>query len=160
LTWLTADEKDLKGFELQRSTDAKVFKPINWTNAQNAGVYTHHDKDVTKGQVFYYRLKMVDNDGQYQFSTIQSASIPTTHSVTIYPNPTDKNAVLEINTADDTQADLRLLNLEGQSVLTQQIALLKGQNTVSLAIEHLPSGLYFVFLQLKTERIQLKMCKL
>jgi glycosidase len=160
LTWLTADEKDLRGFEIQRSVDGKIFKSIDWTNAQNSGLYTHTDKDVIKGQVLYYRLKMVDNDGRYQFSAIQSASIPATHSVTIYPNPTDKNAVLQINTDDETEADLRVVNLEGQSLTVQHIALAKGQNTVPLAIEHLPSGMYFVFVHLKTERIQLKITKL
>ncbi len=160
LTWLTADEKDLKGFEIQRSMDTKIFKSIAWENAQGNGFYTYNDKDITKGQLYYYRLKMVDNDGKYQFSTIQSASIQATHSVNIYPNPTDKNAVLQITTDNETDADMRLVNVEGQTVLTQRIGLSKGQNTIPLSTEHLPSGLYFMFLQLKTEWIQLKISKL
>jgi glycosidase len=161
LSWLTADEKGLKGFELQRSVNGTEFKTIHAENARGNGLYTHNDADIAKGQIYYYRLKMVDTDGSYQYSTIQSARISAKNSVRIYPNPTDKNFYLQIQTDNngETDAEVRLINLEGQTLMTQRMPLTNGENTLPFSIEHLPAGMYFLLVQLKTEHIQLKINK-
>lgn len=162
LKWLTSEEKAFKGFDIQRSLEGKEFNSLNWENARGNGTYTYLDKAVEKGQLYYYRLKMVDNDGQYKFSTIQSAIISGKNRVGVYPNPTNKNAFLEIESevASESDSQIQLVNVQGQIVLSQRINVSKGQNIIPLTLENLPSGLYFMFLNLKTEQIQLKISKM
>ena len=67
---------------------------------------------------------------------------------------------IHIETDEATDSELRLINVQGQTVMTQSIALSKGQNTFSLSLEQLPSGLYFMVVPFKTAQLHLKISKL
>ena len=74
LSWATSDEKNFNHFMLERSIDGKEFKPTAMIfaddNFQLQKEYGYKDalNNITKG-IVYYRLKMVDVDGKFKYSS-------------------------------------------------------------------------------------------
>lgn len=87
IKWTTQNEINLKGFEIERSFDQKneSFKKIDFVKPSEENKdkkeYTYEDTSVFKSSVrtFYYRLKVVDNNGTYTFSKVISVK-PTISS--------------------------------------------------------------------------------
>lgn len=90
VTWQTSQESNSSHFEVQRSTDARAFTTIGKVNShQNAATehsYGYADTNLPAGR-FYYRLKMVDLDGTYAYSSIITAEVVGQFEVNVYPNP-------------------------------------------------------------------------
>lgn len=74
ISWITASEINSAYFEILRSNDGKNYTPITKvTAAGNSNIsmnYEYYDEDVMAGQEYYYKLKMVDQDGSFQYSVI------------------------------------------------------------------------------------------
>lgn len=77
LKWTTQNEINLKGFDVERSLDkdnASSFKKIDFIKVsdeqKDKKEYSFEDNTVFKStdRTFYYRLKIVDNDGTSSFS--------------------------------------------------------------------------------------------
>lgn len=74
LNWVTMAQKNASHFIMQRSVDgthyadaALLFIREGLTNEETAYHYADHIKPEKTGMV-YYRLKMVDADGQFSYS--------------------------------------------------------------------------------------------
>ena len=87
IKWTTQNEKDLKGFEIERSIENdKDFRKVDFLKAsseiKDKKEYTYEDKSVFKSsdRTFYYRLKVIDNDESYTYSKTISVK-PTISSV-------------------------------------------------------------------------------
>lgn len=76
LKWSSEAEINLRGFQIERGLDEKNFEKIDFADAQGKAIgkteYTYEDNTVfkTNGRVYYYRLKIVDNDGSSTYSKI------------------------------------------------------------------------------------------
>ena len=78
LDWQTASEQNNSHFEVQYSTNGMDFKTIgivngNGTTTENSD-YFFVDKNPSNG-INYYRLKQVDFNGQFEYSTVKSIVI-------------------------------------------------------------------------------------
>ena len=140
LEWATALEENHDFFEVQRSHDAVQWKTIdqitgagNTTTTQN---YTTSDPTPLSG-TSYYRLKMVDRDGTFEYSTIRSVAFESALTAGfMYPNP----AVNTITFQNLPEGMVRIYNTLGQ--LVKQIFITTKQATVS--VSDLPAGTYTV----------------
>lgn len=160
LTWRTADEKNVKGFDLQRSTDNKGFKSIGWRDAKGNSIYNYEDKNIASGVIYYYRLKMMDIDGHFEFSPIKSVSIEgETTKPKIYPNPIDDEAFLTFSSPLETTGFIKYHNALGQIVFTRSVKLNLGENTIPLDINSFSAGLYFMIFETNGRRFSMKMSK-
>jgi hypothetical protein len=74
LKWTTQNEINLKGFEVERGFNESDFRKIGFVKAsderKDKKEYTYEDKTVFKASMreFYYRLKIVDNNGTTSYS--------------------------------------------------------------------------------------------
>lgn len=75
LSWTTASETNIFGFDVERSSDQINFDRIGFVRGhQTAAIsrqYSFIDNKITSGN-YYYRLKQIDNDGSFQYSEILS----------------------------------------------------------------------------------------
>lgn len=91
--WQTTSEMNVSHFELQRSANGVNFISIANINAANSSTinnYRFTDVNVmlnNPGKQYYYRLKMVDKDGQFKYSNVAVINIPSGNHIKIYPNP-------------------------------------------------------------------------
>jgi hypothetical protein len=79
LEWVTASEINNDGFEVLRSTDGENFKVIGWVNGNGNQTtiteYTYEDYSIEKGITYYYQLKQIDYDGQYEYFNIEPLTL-------------------------------------------------------------------------------------
>lgn len=121
LKWVTANESNNKGFELQRSADGKSWTAIGFVVSQTSGAmslselsYSYRDEEPLNG-TNYYRLTQVDRDGKEQFSAVQTLNFDLNTTVRIYPNPVRSTLSVNGLRGDNT---LKLINLYGQVLQT------------------------------------------
>ncbi len=115
LSWATENEKNFSHFEVEKSEGDNNFKPIGTVSALNNpdfNQYTFLDEAPLKG-LNYYRLKLVDIDGNFKYSIIEPVLYSGAALITIYPNPAkDKIKILsakKIISIDITDASGRLV---------------------------------------------------
>ena len=141
LIWKTATEVDVKGFEIERSIDGVDFQDVGFIPAQNKNQneYLFKDLGAKVGVNYYYRLKMIDLDGSFEYSNIKQIRIPFEDEVVeIFPNPfndfifiKNKNEKLDLKTAE-------LFDVNGQ--LISVFNLEKNQNQIS--VKNIQNGIY------------------
>lgn len=112
LQWLTASEMQNDYFAVERSSDGHVFESIgkvagNGTTAQGA-TYSFIDEQPL-AHVSYYRLKQVDEDGSYSYSSVVAVTRAAITSIAkVYPTLT---------------SDKLQVNVEQKGLLQQMVVL-------------------------------------
>ncbi|MFD2246058.1 T9SS type A sorting domain-containing protein [Pontibacter ruber] len=154
LNWTTASEKDNDRFEVEHSQDGHTFAKIGTVKgAGNSNVLLHYnfsDKKAAQG-TNYYRIRQVDFDGKYELSNViaieNRASLATTGMV-VYPNPaTGSNITISLGNAASGNTLIRITNMNGRVVFTQEVAAGEQQVDISLPSLQIPQGMYMVSLQ-------------
>ncbi len=91
VSWVTENEGNVFAFEIQKSTNGVDFFSFNTVNALNgtANTYTITDNINTgeANKTIYYRIKQINNDNTFSYSTIVIASNTDTKILSLYPNP-------------------------------------------------------------------------
>lgn len=146
LSWETFSEKNNKGFEIQRSTDGKNFETIGFVNGngttQNASAYRYMDENLASGK-WYYRLKQMDFDGQFEYSSIIILEVEKGFDVLkVYPNPTNDVFTIELGNIQVDEFNLELYSTTGQ--LLKSIQFQNNQVSYSLKDWDIPTGIYFL----------------
>lgn len=87
LTWVAESEQDLKGYEIERSfSKDKDFQKVGFVQAKSQPgrtEYKYEDDSVFKtsnDRTFYYRLKLVNNDGTSSYFKMVISVTPTISS--------------------------------------------------------------------------------
>jgi Concanavalin A-like lectin/glucanases superfamily/Secretion system C-terminal sorting domain len=150
LNWQTAQEQNSSHFEIERSTDGIHFFEIGKVNASgNTSIskdYAYNDKlsiTVLLEPKIYYRLKSVDIDGKFTYSSIVVVLLKKINDqLIIFPTPTRE--VLNIQTANipNGKATLLITDVAGKLILKKEITLFNGNNSFPLNVSILKSGLY------------------
>ena len=151
LTWTTAQEKNSSHFEVQHSLDNVNFKTIGTVAAKgNSSVQTNYefiDAGFIKGEVNYYRLKQVDLNNAFTYSstrqvteeqTIQSnindyvymAPIPTKDYVRVWSDLDVLTGETELNIYDASMRLLSTKTIAGFGKLNEQISLIEMQQGI------------------------------
>ncbi len=149
LEWETLSEINNDYFELERSTDGRLFSFVDFIagygTTNDIQKYQYLDRDAEFG-TNYYRLKQVDIDGEYVYSNIVSARLKSNMEtdMTVYPSPVQNTLTIILNSDVSEQAVLSISNAVGQIVLSQKIVIQEGQNTSLIDLAELTSGLYHV----------------
>ncbi len=148
LQWITAEEINTRHFELESSTDGSAFTRIATIPAAGNGnnTYSYNDQRMNTGKTFY-RLKMVDIDQRYSYSSVIAIINTSNNSLRLFPNPVSD--ITYINAGSSllhTRATLHDAN--GRLLQTILITI----NPQPIHVQHLTKGLYIV--QLGDGRIE------
>jgi hypothetical protein len=118
LNWSTAMEHNNRNFEVQRSFDGS-----NWTviaimlgagNSDNIQQYSYTDKNMTAA-VAYYRIRQVDIDGKYEYSTVKTIRTnETTPATKIYASGNTVN--IEFNQEVKNPLTVRIIDMNGRVI--------------------------------------------
>jgi hypothetical protein len=168
VSWTTASEINNKGFVLQRSSNNSSFDSIGWVagngTTTNLNNYSFDDRNVEKGIIYYYRLKQIDTDNTYTFSNTVSAKLTPTNieSVSVFPNPSDANATIQILSSVNDLYNLEVFNDIGQNMYTNKIDVKANTtSTINLPSTDWAKGMYFIKAQanIKNQITSLKFIK-
>jgi hypothetical protein len=86
LVWKVSAEASFSHYEVERGISATEFKSINTVSASNKKLYSVIDTKAQEGRN-YYRLKMVDNDGSFSYSSIVNIDIDSKNLLLTIQNP-------------------------------------------------------------------------
>jgi hypothetical protein len=145
LYWATATEINNSGFNIERSLDGENFEKIDWVdghgNTTEVQNYTLKDPEVSNG-IYYYRLKQIDFDGQFEYSDVVSASIQKldNSNIVLIPNPATNNVRIS---SDVLPQSISIINILGQEVLHRDM---KNNSSLEFDISDLETGIYMVTL--------------
>ena len=146
LQWKTVNEMNNKYFSVERSLDGIHYSAIGQVAGAGSVAVQHQysftDKAPVKG-INYYRLKQVDNNGNYTYSSIAKISFAGEIPFSIYPNPA-VNTVSLVIPANTSASVVNIFDMAGKKVMENEVS----ANTVSqtLDVSKLPSGSYRVVL--------------
>lgn len=137
LTWMVANEINLKVYAVEKSANGKDFSVIATVDATATEKYNYTDNSLFSG-VNYYRIKSLDKDGKTSYTDIKTVEYKSDKSLEIkaFPNPTKD--VLNV-LVEESNSSIRLINAEGKLVLQQNK--LNVGNT-QIRVSHLPKGIY------------------
>ncbi|MEO8710945.1 MAG: T9SS type A sorting domain-containing protein [Parafilimonas sp.] len=154
LEWTTAQEINLRSFELYRSIDGvnyALLANIAPHGSQNTvSKYSFTDAKPTAGKNFY-KLKSIDKEGKNYLSQIRTIDINKSF-VKVFPNPVKDWLHVQLS-ATTGNADLRIFSTDGKLVFEKIIA---SANTEQLIdVRNLSPGIYSVKISTGTSQFAL-----
>jgi len=148
LTWGTRDEKNLIQFDIERSKNGVDFERIGTVDARNdeENNYEFSDWDLSSSDPkYFYRFKAVDSDGKFSYSitrTVVNECNKQEFLASIYPNPTQQELNLILNTHEEIQIGLEVVSISGRVVQKESFLLDEGRSQQRFDIGSLPKGVY------------------
>jgi hypothetical protein len=145
-----AEERNNLAYEIERSSNGRNFATLNRVNSTNqtaATAYTYND--AQPGAENFYRIKQIDRDGGLSYSAVVYLGRKSVQKLQITPNPAKDKIMVFL---PESQGQLRLMDMSGK-ILRSTTA---NSNLVSIGLENLSGGLYWVEFTgaTKTERLR------
>ena len=146
LTWKTTSETNNKGFQIERSVDAKTFENIGFVDGMgdNLGDKIYTFLDAKPYFNTYYRLKQLDWDGKSEYSRIITVKQDKT-KLSVYPNPAKNEFFVS---GLDREEAVEIRNAAGRIVLEQKVNPAQPVRT-----DKLLNGLYLIKVGEETRKI-------
>lgn len=150
LTWNVATQFNTEGYQIERSTDGgQTFEGIGFIKAKAATgkttAYAFTDEKPIVG-TNYYRLKMLDTDGKFDFSPIRTAILrgPDLDKFSIYPNPASRSVTIDFDTNRKGRVEIELVDVTGKLMLKTHAASDIGINQFPINVSKVAEGTYFL----------------
>lgn len=154
LNWLIANPDNIEKYEIQRSTHPSSYE---W---QTIGERLHSDEQdhynwVDKMPFYgfnYYRLRMVDFDGRFEYSKIVSTGFenPEGRQINIYPNPSFiKTINVDVELNEVSEFSIQIVNAAGHILQDLNVVAPGGRSFVPIDISGYPAGNYFARIKIK-----------
>lgn len=161
ITWATASEVNNEGFEIQRSMDGTDFRAIGFVEPLNASAngereYSFTDDELTLNGNYYYRIKQIDYDGQFEIFEVKGVKIDCAVdiNVALYPNPAVDKINLDFSNAFiDREVRAQIYTSDGRlaKTITKQA---NGILEHTIDISDLDAGMYRIRLNSNLETIE------
>jgi hypothetical protein len=164
LNWTTANEVNVKGYEVERSYDGVRFSKIGFVQASassaNTKQYSFTDKDAAP-EVSYYRLRMVDRNGQSKNSNVVLLrNRNAKQEIAVMNNPFNNYIDIRFGKVPQGKVNVKLVDLIGRQVATGSYSNLSQSyvrfNTNDRAVSQ---GIYLLTIEADGIRITQKVMK-
>lgn len=160
LQWQTATEINSDHFEVERSTDGRNFIIIGTVRANGftSSIIDYQLTDYSPEMgMNYYRLKIVDRDGLFQYSEIAIVNFKSTKSSSLNIINLGANFnqfTMNINSSIQQTVNYGLFDAGGKLLLTETIVLKKGPNSINKSLIA-STSLYYMRMIAENEKISL-----
>ena len=161
LDWVTASEVNGSHFDVERSDDGVNFAHIGRVeatgNSNTDQDYKFSDREVGMERndvVQYYRIKMVDIDGEYKYSGIRAVNFTRADydfMINIFPNPTANYVQLELTGLENASTERPMLNVYSNTGELIRAEVLNS-DLGKIDISNLPSSSYHFIIDYKGQR--------
>lgn len=167
LAWNTYSEINIEYFDVERSTDGINFRQIGKVNTASGQLnsntnYNYLDITAQRG-TNYYRLAMVDNNGNYTYSkTIMlNVDVKGISVMIVYPNPFSRRVQIRVTSDKAEKVAINIINSNGVLMSTQEAHTQVGDNNITIQkVDALPGGVYYIEVASSTRSLKTKVMKL
>lgn len=149
LVWETSNEINLSHFEIEESSDGRTFNIVSriepHASTNLIKVYETEVRNRIAGSAFY-RLKMVDTDGKYQYSQILNLKQRLqTRKISVGPNPFNDRITLSFQAEKTGKIIIVINDVLGRQVLKLSRMAQEGTNIITIDnLSNLQKGIYFM----------------
>lgn len=152
LSWKARQEIPIAYYEIEHSTDGKTFQNIGKIAAllidENNQVYQFLHQNPAK-TTHYYRLKIVEDNGNYDYSNIISLSLKEDkkNMLRLFPNPVKEVIQLSLpkHITISSSLEVKIFNVLGELLLEEEIT------EFALDVSLLPKGTYWIQAKMDNE---------
>ncbi|MCB0851509.1 MAG: T9SS type A sorting domain-containing protein [Bacteroidetes bacterium] len=150
LDWETGQETNNSHFQIERSTDNVIFSQVGKVNGAGTIDYSQQYNfmdSVTKARTYYYRIRQVDFDGQFEYSDTRQVEITNMDilNLEIYPNPATEKLTISAQIDQPDGFHLIIADMTGRVLLEKNISK-AGEFQLAMNISELIPGIYNVSL--------------
>ncbi|MBO9562543.1 MAG: S8 family serine peptidase [Niastella sp.] len=151
LTWETTSEVNTAWFIIERSTDGVSFREAGRIAAAGQSALTKQYSFTDRGVFItdvHYRLRMIDQDGDTEYSSIVIIKIKPQLilTTTAWPQPVQRGIPVnvKISTGQPGRVIAQVVNAFGQVIATESGMGNNGTWQYRIATQQLSGGLYFI----------------
>ncbi|MGH2649333.1 MAG: T9SS type A sorting domain-containing protein [Ginsengibacter sp.] len=160
LNWTVSGETNFKNYEVQYSTNGTSFNSIGivsktFQNTNSVQSYSYQHNNPEQGKI-YYRLKMQDVDGKFEYSKIIGLNLDCNQSsIFVYPNPVTNILNVNISNSQNSQNTAKLFDSYGKLIYSGK--LVSGTNSIDMST--FAKGIYWLTLKSNSETQNIKIIK-
>ena len=150
LEWQTATELNNYGFDIERKSSETIWQKVGFVNGNSNSTipksYNFIDNSVQDAFKYKYRLKQIDNNGNFIYSKEIEIIFNTPQNWILnqnYPNPFNPTTNISYQIAEPSMIILKIYDILGNEVFTYSNEFKKaGSYSVIFNAENLSSGIY------------------
>ena len=138
LTLTIANNRAVRSFEVEKSTDGKEFKVIAVliaTEKYGTETYTYADTAIGVDKIMY-RLRIL-NKSQYDFYSriiLVKARVMPDNNIRLMGNPVKDKLFFNYSSTKFQQTDIRIYGVTGKILFAQKISCFKGNNLITIPL--------------------------
>lgn len=143
INWETTNELNTQSFDVEKSVDGKEFATIASTSAKNGATNTYDviDEKVKAGIKYYYRIKQLDKDGKFTYSSIVTVVIRGEGSyVNIFPNPVQHILNIQSSIGTTKENKIEIVDVQGKRLYNNETT----NGNASINMQGWSKGVYWV----------------
>ena len=163
LNWQTAQEANSVGFDIEKSVDGLNFTKIGFVKSTGTGVrktnYDFTDPSLS-AYVQYYRLKQMDNNGDFTYSKIVTITTsPNKLSIVKRTNPFSSALQIGFNKSIADNCTVELFDLSGRLIFTAKPNIFASDMTIDMP-SSLNNGIYMAKITVGKQQFVEKLMKI
>jgi glucose/arabinose dehydrogenase len=139
LIWETKNEVNVQQYEIEYSTNGTNFSQVGVVTAKNSQIYQF--RHAPAGNKLYYRLKILDIDGKFEYSKIIQINSSANDAGNFVRPSVINNRMLEI-VVQGSYDHVQVISMEGKEIWRQNI--LGRTGSLRFALPSLIPGSYLV----------------
>jgi glycosidase len=143
LRWSTASEVNNHHYEVERSANGINFSAIVTLPVNKSHNYQYTDVNPLNG-INYYRIKQVDRDGKYSYSSIEKASFDNKTSWQVFPNPSYNKSLILYAQTNLSKARIFLTDISGRVIYHNAVNTVTAGQQITIPVQNLPKGIYLL----------------
>jgi hypothetical protein len=134
INWTVAEETDVNHYDIEKSFDGVNFDVIGSVKYKEVTTlvnkYNFTDVAGSNTDKVYYRIRQVDHNLFYTLSSIVMVKMAPDKILQIWPNPATDQVTVNITVNNSQATYIEMLDLTGSKLLTKQVNLVAGANSV------------------------------
>ncbi|MDX1920177.1 MAG: T9SS type A sorting domain-containing protein, partial [Candidatus Caenarcaniphilales bacterium] len=164
IKWITSEEINNEGFEVEKSSDGKSFEKIGFVNGSGNATsdksYEFSDNMFTSKA--YYRLRQVDFNGESEYSAIihlDKKGMSAQKPFAVSPNPMKDHATISSTIPDISGKSIEVVifSAKGKEMMRKSGTLDEINEELNNAVAPWDEGIYIIDIRFngKVERLKI-----
>lgn len=154
LTWEVPSEKEVKGYEVEKSVNSSNFIKIAWIEAlgEAGAAYLYTDEARFREDEVAYRIKALYKNGAFFYSSLQEIKL-VLQGISFEMIEGVKSGIktIKFKSNQSEAGRVAVFNAEGKEVMQFTHVIKKGVSLAQLDLTALPKGVYLVNISSKNK---------